>query len=142
MGLMRTCRMSALISGKSASVAGRRENSANHTCRNQNNKRRDKPVDQERIQERARAPGDPAEDKAAENRGQRLDFRLADVRQRKRDRLQPERFRSELAGIAKQDPAAEEELPADQVEKGSPGQAVPAVCSSPSCWDRFSPGTR
>ena len=39
------------------------------------------------------------------------------MRQRKRDRLQPQGLRPEFARVAKQDPAPEEELPADQIEK-------------------------
>jgi hypothetical protein len=36
------------------------------------------------------------------------------VHQRKWDGLQPQRFSSKFAGVPKQDPAAEKELPADQ----------------------------
>jgi len=122
-GLIRTRLISALIDGKSASVAGRREYSANYARRNQNDERRDEPVYQKRIQERARAPGHPTEGKSAEDRRQGFDLRFADVCHGEWHRLQPECFRSELARVPEKYPAAEKEFPTDQIEECTPGLA-------------------
>jgi RsiW-degrading membrane proteinase PrsW (M82 family) len=47
----------------------------------------DEPVDQESVEERPAAPGDPTEEGSAEDRAQRLDLGLAEMGQGKRDRL-------------------------------------------------------
>ena len=59
--------------------------------------------------------------KAAKDRRKCLDLGFANMCKRKRNCLQPQRFRSKFTGIAKQDPAPEEKLPTDQVQEGCPG---------------------
>src|SRR5512139_497470 len=56
---------------------------------NDDNKRCNKPMDQKRPDKRSRPVGDPTEGEAAKDRGERFDFRLADVSQCKWDGLQP-----------------------------------------------------
>ena len=48
----------------------------------------DEPVDEPRVEEGARAPGDEAEGRTAEDGAQRLDLRLAQVHEGKRHRLE------------------------------------------------------
>src|SRR5215207_1522254 len=80
-------------------------------------------MDEKRPDKRLSPVSDPAKRKAAEDGGEGLDLRFANVREGKRDRLQPQGFRPKFSGVAEQDPAAEEEFPANQVQEGCPGQA-------------------
>jgi hypothetical protein len=71
--------------------------------------------------ERFRPVSDPAKGEAAEDRGESLHFGFSDVRQSKRDGLQPQRLGTKFARVPKQDPASKNEFPADQVEECCPG---------------------
>jgi len=114
--------MSALISAASSAVAGRRVTSAKSPRSRQHDQREDVPVNEEGIEERARAIGDPAKGEPAKNGGEGFDFGFADVQERKRHGLEPERIGAKLAGVPEQDPAAEEKLPAEDLKEGVPGQ--------------------
>jgi hypothetical protein len=60
---------------------------SNPPLSNQGHEAHYEPVDQESVEERPAAPGDPAEQGSAEDRAQGLDFGLAEVRQGEGDRL-------------------------------------------------------
>ena len=64
----------------------------------------------------------PAKGKSAKDGGECFNIRLADMRQRKWDSLQPQSIVPKSTHIRKQDPAAKKEFPADQVNEGSPWQ--------------------
>lgn len=81
-------------------------------------------MDQERPDEGLGLPGDPTEGKSAEDRGKGLDLGFADVSNGKGHSLQPKGFCAKFPGISKQQPAAENEFPSDQIEECGPGQAL------------------
>src|SRR5262245_36695149 len=107
----------------SAGVAGRRMNSANETRRDEYGKRCNKPVNQERIEKGSGAIGDPSEGEASEDRGKRFDLRLAEMRQREGNGLQPEGVGPEFAGIGEEDEATTKKFPAEEIQKCIPGQS-------------------
>ena len=62
-------------------------------CCNNDNKSRNKPVDQDWPDERPGPVGNPAKGKTTKDRGECFHFRLAEMSQCKRDCLQPQRLR-------------------------------------------------
>src|SRR5512139_1212266 len=96
---------------------------SNQSRRDNDGKRCNEPVDQEGPDKRLCPIGYPAKGKATEDSGQGLNFRFADVGDRKWDGLQPESLRPKFARVAEQDPAAEHKFPADEVKESRPWQA-------------------
>src|SRR5450759_485461 len=86
------------------------------------------PVQQPAIQERFRPPRQDAEEHSAQHRRQLLDLGLPDVHQREWDHLEPYGVGPVLASEAPKQPAAEEELPREEVDRRvddeSPGRSA------------------
>jgi hypothetical protein len=79
----------ALLPRRLASVS--QPGGSNPPLHDQGYEAQDEPVDQERVEERPAAPGDPAEQRPAEDRAQGLDLGFAEVRQGEGDRLDHDR---------------------------------------------------
>src|SRR5207253_355931 len=84
-------------------------------CR-QIHRTRHRPVQREAWQKRAGAEGEKGERDARDEGAGELGGRLAPVEETERDRLQEDRPRAEAAPQAEQQEAAEEPLPAEEVE--------------------------
>jgi hypothetical protein len=70
---------------------------SNPPLRDQGHEAQDEPVDQEGVEERPAAPGDPAEQRSAEDRAEGLDLGFTEVRQGEGDRLDDDRNGSQDA---------------------------------------------
>ncbi len=75
----------ALLPGRLARAS--RNEASNPPLGDQGYEAQDKPVDQEGVEERSAAPGDPTEEGSSEDRAQGFDLGLAEMGQGKRDRL-------------------------------------------------------
>ena len=99
--------------------SGGRIASVQHARRHQDRKGCDKPVNQERIDERSRPPGHPAERKSAEDGREGFHGGFGDVRQGEGDGLQPQRVRAELALISEEDEIRGRKIPS----RSGPGRS-------------------
>src|SRR5690606_1360586 len=86
---------------------------------NQHRKRRNKPMNQERIEKRTGLPGNETKCRAAENGTHRFQLRLAQVHEGGGHSLQQDgRPRAKVVGQGKKDEAAPHKFPAEQIDAG------------------------
>ena len=79
-------------------------------------------MDKKRPEKGSCAVCDPAKGKSTKNGGERFDIWFADMRQRKWDSLQPQCVMPKSTQVRKQNPAAKEEFPTDQIKESCPRQ--------------------